>query len=137
MNTSRWDERIDRAKELASAHPSASEVLRYYERIVGFQKSLYSDIESACGHGKEVRTAGTLRDELDLFILLPKFPQFLALVETIAPAPLAQSAAELIAQGAQRWQELLHACWRNSESQPSSAEGVLSRLFLQPYAEFL
>ena len=139
MNTSKWDKRICRAKELAMAHPSASEVLRFYERIAGFQRALYSDIESACGHAKEPRDPGTLRDELDLFVLLPKFPGFLTLVETIAPALLARSAAELIAQGAQHWQGLLQACWRDADQQlmPGCAEGALSRIFLQPYAEYL
>jgi FdhE protein len=139
MNPSRWDERIHRAKELAMAHPSASEVLRYYGRIAGFQKALYSDIESACGQEKEARAPGTLRDELDLFVLLPKFPHFLALIENMAPAPLARSAAELIAQGAQYWQALLQACWRDADQQPmpSLIEAAIARLFLQPYAEYL
>lgn len=139
MNASRWDKRIYRAKELAMAHPSASEVLRFYERIAGFQKALYSDIESACGHAKEARAPGTLRDELDLFVLLPKFPHFLALVEAIAPAPLARSATALSAQGAQHWQGLLQACWRDADQQPipNCAESALSRMFLQPYAEYL
>jgi formate dehydrogenase accessory protein FdhE len=139
MNTSRWDERIHRAKDMAMAHPSASEVLRFYERIVRFQKSLYSDIELACGQGKEARAPGTLRDELDLFILLPKFPHFLALVESMAPAPLARSADHLIAQGAQHWQGLLQSSWRDPDQQslPTFVEAALSRLFLQPYAEYL
>jgi len=139
MNTFRWDERVYRAKHLAKAHASASEVLHFYERIVGFQKSLYSDIELACGQGKEARAPGTLRDELDLFILLPNFPKFLAFVETMAPAPLAQSASQLSAQGAQHWQWLLQASWTDPERQPlpSFVEAALSRLFLQPYAEYL
>jgi FdhE protein len=113
--------------------------LRFYERIAGFQKTIYSDIESACGHAKEPRAPGTLRDELDLFVLLPRFPHFLAFVETIAPAPLARSASGLIAQGAQHWQALLQASWRGPDQQPkpSCAEEALSRLFLQPYAEYL
>jgi len=139
MNTSRWDERIYRANELARTCPSAVEALRFYERIAGFHKALYSDIESACGHTKEARPPGTLRDELDLFVLLPKFPHFLALVQTIAPPPMARSTTELITQGAQHWQALLQSCWRESDQRPmpSSVEGALSRLFLQPYAEYL
>jgi formate dehydrogenase accessory protein FdhE len=139
MNTSRWDERIYRAKDLATAHPSASEVLRFFERILSSQRRLYSDIESACGQGEEARAPGTLRDELDLFVLLPNFPKFLAFLETIAPAPLAQSACELSAQGAQHWQGVLQASWRAADQQPvpSFVEAVLSRLFLQPYAEYL
>jgi formate dehydrogenase accessory protein FdhE len=139
MNTSRWDKRINRAKDLEMQYPSASEALCFYERIVSFQKGLYSTIESACGQRQEVRARGTLRYELDLFILLPKFPQFLALVESVAPAPLAQSATELIAKGAQHWQGVLLASWKDPDQQPlpSFVEAALSRLFLQPYAEYL
>src|SRR5579872_2472369 len=115
MNTSKWDQRIYRAKDLAKAHACASEVLRFYQRIVGFQKNLYSDIERGCGDRKEARAPGILRDELDLFILLPKFPKFLAFIENVAPAPLAQFATELMAQGAQYWQELLQTSWRSPE----------------------
>jgi formate dehydrogenase accessory protein FdhE len=139
MTTSRWDQRIDRANNLAKAHASASEVLRFYERIVVFQKGLYSDIEAGCGDRKEARAPGMLRDELNLFILLPNFPKFLVFLETIAPAPLAQSACELSAQGAQHWQGVLQASWRAADQQPvpSFVEAALSRLFLQPYAEYL
>ena len=117
MNTSRWDERIHRARDLAMAHPSASEVLRFYERIAGFQKGLYSDIESECGHGKEARAPGTLRDELDLFVLLPKFPKFLALVESMAPAPLAQSATRA---DCSRRSALARSCCRPPGGTPTS-----------------
>lgn len=139
MKMSKWDERINRAKELTKAQPSASEVLRFYERIASFQKSLYFEIQSACGDAKEPRALGTLRDELDQFILLPKFPSFLAFVETVSPATLARSATELIAQGLQHWQRLLEACWRDADQQspPIYAEATLGRMFLQPYAEYL
>jgi formate dehydrogenase maturation protein FdhE len=139
MNTSTWDERLYRANELARTYPSAAEAMQFYERIAGFQKALYRDMELACGDAEEARSPGTLRDELDLFLLLPKFPHFLAFVETSSPAALARSATELIAQGAQRWQTLLQACWRGADQQSglSSIDTALSRLFLQPYAEYL
>src|SRR6185312_13429951 len=46
---------------------------------------------------------------------------------------------ELIAQGAQYWQELLQTSWRSPDKQalPIFVEMALSRLFLQPYAEYL
>lgn len=121
------------------AHPSACEVLRFYERIAGFERAFYADIGSACGHAKEARAPGRLRNELDLFVLLPKFPGFLTLVESIAPALLARSAGELIARGTRHWQELLQVCWTDADRQlrPTCAEAALSRIFLQPYAEYL
>jgi len=41
------------------------------------------------------QTPGSLRDELELLILLPWFASFLSFVQDIAPLPLAQSAATL------------------------------------------
>jgi formate dehydrogenase maturation protein FdhE len=38
-----WDQRIERARELAAAHPFAAAALRFYERIAAFQKSLYGN----------------------------------------------------------------------------------------------
>lgn len=140
MNRSKWDERIRRAGELAAAHPFAADVLRFYEQISGFQKGLYSHIEAACGQQSEKRALGSLRDELDLFLLLPKFREFLSRVETIAPAPIAQAAAELSAQGAGRWQDLLTTYWAApSDFHPDSVhtEALLAWIFLQPYAEYL
>ena len=43
MKSGKWDARIARARELAAAHPSASEGLRFYGHIAQFQKSLYGD----------------------------------------------------------------------------------------------
>ena len=58
MNTSRWDERIDRAKDLAMAHPSASEVLLYYERILGFQKSFILTLNRRVAMGRRLARPG-------------------------------------------------------------------------------
>src|SRR6266568_5151354 len=140
MNDGKWDTRIRRAQELAAAHPFASEGLRFYERITGFQRSLYSEIRAACGHVKRVSSPGSLRQELDLFVLLPRFASFLSFVEANAPGPLAQSAGELRAQGTPRAQEVISEFWRSAPGSPSglsASDELLSWAFLQPYAEYL
>jgi FdhE protein len=140
MNDGKWDTRIRRAQELAAAHPFASEGLRFYERITGFQRSLYSEIRAACGHVKRVSSPGSLRQELDLFVLLPRFASFLSFVEANAPGPLAQSAGELRAQGTTRAQEVISEFWRSAPGSPSglsASDELLSWAFLQPYAEYL
>src|SRR5260370_1091945 len=104
---SKWDQRIERANALAAVHPAAAEGLRFYERIAVFQRSLYADLEAALGSGQEARPPGSLREELDLGLLLPAFPGFLALVEAAAPAPLSPCTAELRAGRAARWQDVL------------------------------
>lgn len=129
----KWDQRIRRAAELATKHPFAAEALRFYERLAGFQKSLYASLEA--GSGK-----GSLRNDLELAILLPYFPSFLSLIESIAPPPLMQSAAELKAGQEMRWRQVLEEFWRDggqdTETLPAT-EALLAWAFLQPYAEHL
>jgi len=124
----KWDQRIRRAAELATQHSFATEALRFYERLTGFQKSVYASLEA--GNGK-----GGLRGGLDLPLLLPHLPPFLALIETIAPPPLAQSAAEL-----KSGKDVLEEFWRHGRQGNETltdAEALLAWIFLQPYAEHL
>jgi len=138
MTGRKWDQRIARAKALATAHPSAAEGLRFYERIASFQKSLYESLASQAA--RRVRPPGSLCDELELGPLLPWFASFLPFVEKIAPPPLAQSAAELRAMGEMRWEEVLDLFWRVDSSGDATlpaGEALLAWVFLQPYAENL
>jgi len=120
----KWNRRIERADELAAAHPFAAEALRFYAGIADFQKSLYAGLEG---------TPGSLRGGLEVSVLLPWFPPFLSLIERIAPPPLARSAAEL---SADRSSVILEEFWRAGE-QLTDAEVLISWTFLQPYAEYL
>lgn len=117
---SKWDRRIERADELAARHPFAAEALSFYARIAGFQKSLYASLEDG---------RGSLHGELELSILLPWFPPFLSLIQSIAPPPLARSTAGLRS-------EVLEEFWRGG-GQLTAAETLISWTFLQPYAEHL
>ncbi len=140
MKNGKWDVRIARAHDLASTHSSASEGLRFYERITQFQKSLYAELEAECGIAKEQRPPGGLRGELDLFILLPRFDPFLTVIEKTAPSPLAQSANEFRNSGVNLWQEMLIEFWGAAGENPPNADpakSLLSWVFLQPYAEYL
>lgn len=146
MKNGKWDARIARARELAAKHPSASEGLRFYGHIAQFQKFLYAELETECGTVQVARTPATLRDELDLFVLLPRFGPFLAIIEKHGPVPLADAAAALHANGGNPWQEILTEFWQpgpssesKSHSAPSSGprQTLLAWAFLQPYAEYL
>lgn len=140
MKNGKWDLRIRRARQLASVHPFASEGLEFYQHVAQFQKSLYADMEAECGTTKEPRPGGTLRQELDLFLLLPRFSPFLSTVEKSAPAELARAADQLRAQGGHHWQELLAEFWRGGPGYGGSlapTEALISWIFLQPYAEYL
>ncbi len=88
MSGAKWDRRIRRANELASSYPFSAEGLRYYARIATFQKGVYDEIQKALADSPKVSSDRPLRDELDVFLLLPKFPGFLSVIQKIAPAPL-------------------------------------------------
>lgn len=147
-----WERRIRRANELTSTYPFAAEGLRFYSRVATFQKSLYADLQKALGDFPKISAARPLRDELDLFLLLPPFPRFLALIEQIAPAPLARAAAVLAREGTPGWQRAIEDFWHSDLEMPMAVGGMseeveagraglheplLAWIFLQPYAEYL
>jgi len=141
MTGGKWEKRIERADELAAAHPFAAEGLRFYQRVASFQQSFHAALGAGSGPTKRPRAPGSLRDELELFALLPWFGSFLSFVEDIAPPPLAESAAELSAAGGARWEEVLDEFWRAgpdaAETPLTPAEALIAWAFLQPYAEHL
>ncbi len=154
MILAQWDRRIRRATELASAYPFAAEGLRFYGRLATFQKSLYAQIHEALADSAKISADRPLRDELDLFVLLPHFSPFLSLIEQMAPVPMAQAAAGLAQQGPAGWQHAIEDFWHgepelagplddgeraiadDSQGAISSAR-LLAWIFLQPYAEYL
>ena len=147
-SSGRWEQRIERARKLAAEHSSAAEVLRFYIHLLGFQDDLYARIESACGNGRIARPAGSLRNELDLILLLPNFLPFLNLIEQQAPAALGAAARELSAHSSRESAETLSAWWSQpTESASAEAQGTSSaqkqgmhfcaRAFLEPYAVYL
>jgi len=154
MMPAQWDRRIRRANELTSSYPFAAEGLRFYTRVATFQRNLYADIQQALGDSPAGGATGSLRNELDLFLLLPNFSRYLALIEQIAPTPLAQAAAGLARKGTAGWQRAIEEFWHSDldtamvlggeeEEVEGSAGGtnpreqLLAWIFLQPYAEYL
>jgi len=149
-----WDRRIRRANELTSSYPFAAEGLRYYSRVATFQRSLYADIQQALADSPAGEFTGSLRDELDLFLLLPNFSRFLALIEQIAPVPLAQAAGDLARKGTAVLQRAIEdfwhgdldtapavggmdAEWEGAAGGTKAREQLLAWIYLQPYAEYL
>lgn len=153
MTRSQWDRRIGRATELTSSYPFAAEGLHFYTRVATFQQTLYADLAQALADSSPAIPAGTLRSELNLPVLLPKFPEFLSAIGQFAPAPLAQAADDLAQQGSSGWQRALEDFWygetesplgasdagedRASDSSAAPSQQWLAWVFLQPYAEYL
>jgi formate dehydrogenase accessory protein FdhE len=154
----KWDRRIRRANQLAASYPFAAEGLHYYARVATFQKDVYGEIQKALADAPRLSSDRPLRDELDFFLLLPKFPRFLSTIQKMAPATLAQAAANLAMKGSAAWQRAIEDFWYwDSESDGTedvepdeffdqsaadrsaaySSERALAWIFLQPYAEYL
>ena len=143
-----YEKRIDRAKQLAEEYRFAAKPLKFYTRIAQFQKELFTTIAKEWGNQPVLQPTGEFRSVLNFMVLLPKYPNFLALVEASAPHPLSETAATLSQEGSAAWMELLGEHWskggrtgENSVSQSSEQRSALkeflARGFLQPYAEFI
>lgn len=151
MTDTKWDQRIRRAAELASSYPFAAEGLRFYQRIATFQKNFYGEIQKNLTGTPKTSANRPLRDEFDLFLLLPKFSGFLALIRQITPQPLALLVTEVEQEGPIGWQHRIEKFWFQDSVTTinprlmSSADGIdttgadnlLPWIFLQPYAEYL
>lgn len=149
MTAGKWDARIERARVLERQYPFAAEGLRFYQRVAAFQKSLHSGIEKGLANSASPDSGSPLREPLDLAVLLPRFTEFLSLIEKFAPAPLAEAAQQLRKAGRPEWQRALEDFWSGAtvqspnpesaedESDPTPLERSLAWMFLQPYAEYL
>lgn len=154
MTSAQWDRRIRRAAELTSTYSFAAEGLRFYGRVATFQKSLHAEIQQALADSPKISSARPLRDELDLFLLLPNFPAFLSMIQQIAPGPLAHAAAGLAEKGPAGWQQAIEDFWHGELElasmmddteevrtgdplEATASERLLAWIFLQPYAEYL
>ena len=152
MNNGKWDRRIHRATELISVYPYAAEGLGFYTRVATFQRSLYADIHQSLRDLPKISPSGLLLEEFNFHELPPKFPELLALIERIAPGPLAQAAASLMPKGPGAWQQIIEDFCQCELEMPAglgatkeSDDGsevfppawVLAWIFLQPYAEYL
>jgi len=136
----RWDQRIERAKELARDLPAASEALAFYSEIVAFQKSLLSGESLASLNGSSMAGDVSFRERLDPASLSASFPSLLSLVGRVGPPALAETAEELAQADRGYWEHLLSVYWRaeaHAVDDAPEAHLFFARAFLQPYAEYL
>src|SRR6476619_7352989 len=120
-----WDRRIARTSELLQNQSSVTELLKFYQRLVRFQKSVYESVASAADH--------------NVSLLVPHFAGLLTLVKESGSAELKAAAATLEQSSPEDRLELLTAVWQHEvESHELSAESVFfANALLQPLAEYL
>jgi formate dehydrogenase accessory protein FdhE len=160
-NGRKWDRRLDRARELAETYQFAKQILLFYFEFTTFQKSTYLQYPSSAASGKKERSSlpATL-DAVDLGHLLTRWRAFLAMIESAAPAALAEFARGLKLSPPETVAALLCSVWPShlrvatetgGEGKPFVAacslpdaqpnlnpfERFCAQAFLQPFAEFL
>jgi hypothetical protein len=142
-----YDARIRRAQHLASQHPFAAEVLRFYSRVAEFQRDLCAKLPHKWGNQPLVRPDGRIRSELNLVVLLPQFPDWLDLVARSGPSELARAARQFSSRGSSSWIAAFGDFWtfggRSSprttpeENETNPLKEFLLLGFLHPYCEFV
>jgi formate dehydrogenase accessory protein FdhE len=135
-----YDARIRRAEKLISEQSAASELLSFYRRIATFQKGFLGQIADAGNEQPKTRQFGSVRDSLDLTLLLPHFRNFFLLVEQNAPNALAAAAREIAAMPSDSWITLLTSYWElggRFDQQIGAFAQFFPRAFLQPYAAYV
>jgi formate dehydrogenase accessory protein FdhE len=138
--SSEYDARVRRAEKLIAEKSSASELLSFYKRIASFQKSFLTQISDAGKQEQDAPQFGSVRDGLDLTLLLPHFRNFLSLVEQNAPNALAAAAREIAAMPSDAWVSLLTSYWELGglfDQQIGAFAQFFPRAFLQPYAGYV
>ena len=138
--SSEYDARIRRAEKLIAEKSSGSELLSFYKRIASFQKTFLVQISDAALEPPAARRFASVRDALDLTLLLPHFRNFLALIEQHAPNALAAAAREIAALPSDSWIALLTAYWENGgrfDQQIGAFAQFFPRAFLEPYAAYV
>ena len=138
-----YDARIRRAEYLASQHPFAAEVLRFYSRIAEFQKNLYAEFKKDFGAKLSGRMPGSLRFDLPSIEserLLSDFTSLLCMMEQAGPPALAAAAREISRLDTVSKLSLLESYWdlggTNDQLIGAFAQ-FIPRAFEQPVAELI
>src|ERR1700720_4039575 len=114
VGASEYDARIRRADDLASKHPFAAEVLRFYSQVADFQKKLYAEVKKDLSGKSSEGVHRPFRPGLpaaEATKLLPKLKIFLNLIEQAAPPALAAAARAVSNLDAPSQRCLLQAYW--------------------------
>jgi formate dehydrogenase accessory protein FdhE len=140
---SEYDSRIRRAEYLASQHPFAAEVLRFYSRIAEFQKKLHAEFRKDLAAQLSGRMPGSLR--IDLTSVAPEwlvshFTSLLRVIEQAGPPAMAAAAHEISGLDAVSKVSLLESYWdvggTNDQLIGAFAQ-FIPRAFDQPLAELI
>jgi FdhE protein len=129
-----WDHRIQRARELSGRFPDAAEVLTFYQRIAGFQKSVFDLL--APSEQSKLDTAATFRSSIDTARAVGDLPALLSIVDEAGTAVLKETARDLRSKSQRELLSIFDRYAMDIEIQ-ESADCFFPRVCLQPYVELL
>ena len=139
--TPNYDARIRRAEVLSTTYPFAAEILAFYRRICVIQQKLSKEIHSVLDRQSRLpAAAGTLREQMDLELVLPFVKQALSDVVPGSPEPLALYIKEFLRGAPERWAVSLQRYVTQGSANGAtedSREELLARILIDPYAELL
>jgi FdhE protein len=122
---SAWDLRIARAGELLQRPSVAKELLKFYEKLARFQKTIYEELSTSEDH--------------DVEVLIPFARELLALVREKGSPQLRAAAEQFTEPAGEEWLDLLETVWQHQADAQNVAPEYLffAKALLQPYAELL
>jgi len=136
-----YDARIRRAAYLSTAYPFAADILAFYRRICVIQQKLSKELHDVLDRQSRLpAAAGTLREQMDLELVLPFVKQALSDVVPASPEPLALYIKEYLRQPPERWAVSLERYVNQGSANGTpedSREELLARILIDPYAELL
>lgn len=127
----RWEIRIDRVRELQSVYRAAGTPLSFYEKVLGFQRSLADHFSVI------FRPKVPLREQIDTAALSRSFSGLLALAAEHGPEPLSQRALTLQQADMTNWQRILQSALGVGLSDLNALDSFFARACLQSIAENL
>jgi formate dehydrogenase accessory protein FdhE len=137
--TANYDRRIGRARLLKTTYPFAAEISTFYERVCTVQAEIAAQLQIVLpGRGSE--SEGSLRDSMDVDVVLPQVKGALARILTVSPAPLETFIAEFLERSNENWAVSLQQYVDASgqvQAPLGSLEELVARILLDPYAALL
>jgi len=126
-----WNSRINRARELRERCRPASDILLFYEKVLGFQCTVAG--ASSVAFSPEI----PLREQIDLASASSQLVSLLALTVTDGPEGLQEAAARLQGASAEVWIELLRSELAAAVPAEVEAGSFFARCCQQPLMERL
>jgi FdhE protein len=128
----RWDQRINRARELAGQHPAVAEILTFYAEIAAYQRSLCVGARTAFPADRDFSAA------VELDGALAAVPKFLTWLKRRGSPPLVDAATRLERDAPAEWRARMQD-WlaRPDVDAPGVDEptAFVVEVLVQPFAE--